>query len=80
MEFFFAIIMFILAFIISRWVFRVNEIVDLQKRQIYILTMMAKKSGVPPEALSNALGDAVDPLWKKYAVGSADKKESKDQE
>lgn len=67
--FFVFIISVIIWAVLARWVFKVNEMMDLQKRQIYILTMIARQQGVPGEALDKALGDSVDKLWKKYLTG-----------
>lgn len=66
---FFFIIGLILYVVIARWVFKINKIVDLQQRQIYLLTMIAKQNGVPGEALDSALGDSVEKLWKKWLTG-----------
>jgi hypothetical protein len=67
--FFVFIISVIIWAVLARWVFKVNEMMDLQKRQIYILTMIARQQGVAPEALDSALGDSVDKLWRKYLTG-----------
>jgi ammonia channel protein AmtB len=63
------IIGLILYVVIARWVFKINKLVDLQERQIYILTMIARQQGVPGEALDSALGNSVDKLYKSYLTG-----------
>lgn len=68
MVFFFIIGLIIYVFV-ARWVFKINKIIDLQEKQIYILTMMARQNGVPGEALDSVLGSSVDPKWKKYLTG-----------
>lgn len=68
-EFFVAIVSFFIGILVARWAFRINEMISLQKKQISLLTMIARQQGVPGEALDFVLADSIDSHAKKYLTG-----------